>query len=99
MTDFPFGFPHRNKPLGMYPAPAPFTLGSKFVDSDYPEHKPFTVYKYGSSFGDDYLLDIAQQYHDPRSCRVVEYLSPEALEQRRQDLVLRRLEEAYGLPA
>jgi hypothetical protein len=97
MDEYPFGFPHRNKPLGMYPAPAPFTPGSMFVDSDYPEHAPFTVYKYGSSFGDDYLLDVAQQWHEPDHCRVVEYLSPEALAQRKQDLILKRLEAAYSL--
>lgn len=94
---FPFGFPHRAKPLGLYPQPAPFTPGSKFVDTDYPDHKPFTVYKHGSSFGDDYLLDIAQQWHEPHHCRVVDYLSPEALKQRKQDRILDRLMRTYFL--
>ncbi|WP_157480067.1 hypothetical protein [Leifsonia sp. Root227] len=85
------------KPLGIYPAPAPFTPGSKFVDSDHPNHGPFTVFKYGSSFGDDYLIDIAQQWHEPDHCRVVAYLSPEALEQRKQDRVLERLMAVYSI--
>jgi hypothetical protein len=96
MSDHGFGFPHRNKPLGMYPAPAPFTPGSKFVDSDHPGHK-FTILRYGSSFGDDYLFDIAQQWHEPHHCRVVEYLSPEDLRQRKQDRILDRLMAAYNL--
>jgi hypothetical protein len=96
MVDDQIWLPHRHKPLGMYPAPAPFTVGSKFVDLDHPGHK-FTVLRYGSSFGDDYLLDAAQQWHEPHHCRVVDYLSPEALEQRKQDRALERLERAYDL--
>lgn len=92
-----WGFPDPRWLLGFYLQPVPFMWGLKFVDLDHPNQGPFTVYKYGSSFGDDYLIDIAQQWHEPDHCRVVEYLSPEALEQRKQDRLLERLEAAYGL--
>jgi hypothetical protein len=93
-----FGFPHRNKPLGMCPQPAPFTVGSRFVDSNYPPEARFTVYRYESNdFGEMYLFDLHNRWHEPEDCRVVEYLSPEALEQRKQDLILARLEQAYEL--
>lgn len=97
MSDSGFGFPHRNKPLGMYPAPAPFTVGSKFIDSTYPAEARFTVLERGSNFGEDWIRDLHQRIHDPRDCRVVEYLSPEAFEQRKQDRILGRLEAAYNL--
>lgn len=86
------------KPLGWFPQPAPFTVGSKISDTTCPPEARFTISRVEhNDFGEGYLFDMHNRYHDPYDCTVVDYLSPEALEQRKQDRVLARLEAALGI--
>jgi hypothetical protein len=78
------------------PSVAPFTFWSKFVDLNHPGYV-FRVSRVESHFGDTALFDVRGMWHELDDCHVVEYVSPETVEQIAQDNLLKRLEGALGI--
>lgn len=79
-----------DRPMG-----APMSAGSLAEDMRY--GGTFTIDHVESHFGDSMLQDTSGRWHELENVRVLEWMDPETLEQRKQDRILGRLEAAYGL--